>query len=407
MKKFEKIEHSINKRTSLAYIIVGSVCVVLIGIILIFNIHNASEKYLVDNGDIENIETTIGYVVKDEKIIEKNVNKVLVPVVPEGSKVAKNGILATYKGLEYANYEEKLLKMDKEILELMKDLPTVYSSEVETIEKNIYQNLKSSINETSYIKMQEYKTKIDSSMNNRAIIIGNLSPEGADIKGLIEKRNDYEQSAKESNDNILAPMTGIVSYKTDGYEGKVQASNIDKLTYEDIKSRLKEAAGSTTDVKVVNNYTAYIVTKVSLKNLSYIKEGKTYKLRLIENSNYELQATITKFVEKDDGVEVFFQVTNGIEKLINLRDIDVDVVWWTNTGLFVTNDALNKYDKVDAYYVSVIKYGEYDNIPVKIVKQNDKYSIISNYSTEEISELGLKRKNILKQYDRIVLKSNK
>ena len=51
--------------------------------------------------------------------------------------------------------------------------------------------------------MQEYKQRINSYINKRAGIIGELSPDGAEIKKLIEDRNKYEAKAKKSNDNIL------------------------------------------------------------------------------------------------------------------------------------------------------------------------------------------------------------
>ena len=52
--------------------------------------------------------------------------------------------------------------MDREILERMKDLPTVYSSEVDAIENTIYNLVKQSVGETSYNKMQEFHIELRS-----------------------------------------------------------------------------------------------------------------------------------------------------------------------------------------------------------------------------------------------------
>ena len=74
--------------------------------------------------------------------------------------------------------------------------------------------------------MQEYKQRINTYVNKRAVIIGTLSPDGAKIKELIEKRNAYELEAKKSTDNIIAPMTGLVTYKIDGLETILAGKNI-------------------------------------------------------------------------------------------------------------------------------------------------------------------------------------
>lgn len=398
------VENKINKY----YVIVGSICIIALGVLLILSIKENTKQYLVQNGTLEHTEITTGYILKKEVTIDKDQTKVLVPVISEGAKIAKNNIIATYKGEEYKNYEETLNKMDKEILERMQDLPVIYSSEVDAIEQTIYSLVKDSIDETSYNKMQEYKQKINTNINKRANIIGELSPAGAEIKKLIEERNNYEVNAKKSNDNILAPITGIVSYTTDGLETKLDYGNIDNLDYTTIKKIVDEEKKlDNRKMKVVNNYEAYVVLKASLDNLEYIEEGYDYRLKLIEQDNHELLAELEKLVKTEDGVEIYFKVTNGIEHIIDLREVEIEVVWGYADGLIVPSDALNKYDNKEASYITVIKYSEYENIPVAVKLQNDNYSVVKNYTNEELQELGLESEYELKLYDRIIVGSKK
>lgn len=53
--------------------------------------------------------------------------------------------------------------------------------------------------------------------------------------------------------------------------------------------------------------------------------------------------------------------------------------------------------------------GYLEKIYVKVLKQNDKYSIVSNYSSNELEELGydsnfISNKNSISLYDEIVVK---
>ena len=407
MKKVSKIKRMDVKLNPAGYA-AGVLFIALIVLTIFFILKPKDERMLLETGTIEKSGLYTAYVVKNEAVIKQDVSKVMVPVTAEGSKVPKGGIVATYRGEEYSNYEEKLARMDKEILELMQDLPPIYSSEIDTIDKTIYSLIKESIDETSYSKMQEYKQRINSYINKRAGIIGELSPTGAEIKELIKERNDYEAKAKKSNDNILAPITGLVSYKTDGLENKLNTDNIDNLSYTLIKTYADEDNHiSNSELKVVNNYEAYIVTKVGLELKDYIKKGYDYDLRLVENNNEIIVAELSKVEETEDGYELYFKVTNGIENIIDLRKIEVEIVWWKKTGLVVMNELLNTYENSEASYIYAVKYSDVVKVPVKIVRQNDKYSVVDNYTVEELEELNIESDYKIKLHDRIILKADK
>lgn len=402
--KNTSVKNNVNKY----YMVIGSICILAVVILLILSISKNAKQYLVNEGTLEYTEITTGYIAKKEKTIAKEQAKVLVPVISEGARISKGDIIATYKGNEYINYEETLGRMDKEILERMQDLPTVYSSEVDAIEEIIYSLVKDSIEETSYNKMQEYKRKINTNISKRANIIGELSPAGAEIKKLIRERNKYEEEAKKSNDNILAPIPGIVSYITDGLEEKLSYNTVDDLEYNAIKEIIngpKEI--DNTKIKVVNNYEAYIVMKASLENEEHIAEGYNYRLKLIEQDNYEFLAKLEKVKKTEDGIEVYFKVTNGIENIINLREAEIEIVWDYAQGLIVPNKTLNKYDGKDVYYLTVIKQGDYCNIPVVINVKNGNYIVVNNYTVEQLDEMGLTCEYKLQLYDRIILDAKK
>lgn len=398
--KYERRESTINKY----YVVVGSICMVLLAALLIVSISRNAKQYLVENGTLEYTEIVTGYIVKNEECIRKDQSKVLVPIIADGSKIAKGNIIATYKGEEYKDYEKTLAEMDKQILEKMQDLPVVYSSEIDAIEDTIHLYVKDSIGETVYNKMQDYKQKINSNINKRANIIGELSPDGAEIKKLVKERNEYEANAKKSNDNILAPMPGIVCYTADGLEDDLKVNNIKNLSYNNIKKVIDENKESdNTNIKVVNNYEAYVVLKASLDNLEYMAEGYDYRLKLIEQDNYELLGNIERIIKTEDGVEVYFRISNGIEHIVNLREVELEVVWGYAEGLIVPTEALNKYENIDSYYITAIKYSEYQNVPVRLELKNDNYSVVKNYSDEELEELNIESEYLLKLYDRIIV----
>lgn len=76
-------------------------------------------------------------------------------------------------------------------------------------------------------------------------------------------------------------------------------------------------------------------------------------------------------------------------------------------GLKVPNSSI--YYENDLACVVRDRAGYLEKIYVKVLKQNDRYSIVSNYSSKELEELGydsnfISNKKSISLYDEIVLK---
>ena len=54
-------------------------------------------------------------------------------------------------------------------------------------------------------------------------------------------------------------------------------------------------------------------------------------------------------------------------------------------------------------YVVRNRAGYFDKIAIKIDKKNDKYSIVSNYSIDELNKLNLKQTATIAIYDELIL----
>ncbi len=143
--------------------------------------------------------------------------------------------------------------------------------------------------------------------------------------------------------------------------------------------------------KIVNNYECYIAVFLKSDEAQEAEEGDTATLRLSDST--EISASIEYIREEDDGkIMIIFKITKGVESLISYRKISIDVIWWSYSGLKVANSALNQ--EGDIYYVIRNRVGYTDKIYVKILKQNENYSIIENYTTKELLELGYAQEEI-------------
>ncbi len=391
------------KNRLFVYIICSILFLIILVVIFSGVLKGRETTYLVEKGTLELSSLAESYLVKNETIIKRDNSKSLVPVIAEGKKTAKDGIIATYKNSEYDKKMAKLEEMDAEILTLMKNLPVIYSSEIESVENQIRTELKNAIGTTSYVEMQNHINDINELINRRAVVVGELSPSGEEITKLINKRNEYESEMKTSSDNVVATAQGIVSYTTDGLENYLVANDISKLSFDKIKELVKkQSTGS--DIKVIDNFYSVIFARTSVIDEQYLKSGSSYKLRVVGDKSNTLNAKLVSYYidREKNTLDLVFEIENGIEQIALLRSLELEIVWWTNTGLYVPTSAIQNIDGID--YVNVLRYGKTMNVPVKVTRSNGGSSIVKNFNEEEIKESNINSDTELKIYDTIVVK---
>ena len=123
----------------------------------------------------------------------------------------------------------------------------------------------------------------------------------------------------------------------------------------------------------------------------------------------DINSEVEYIKEQEDGkIMIVFKINKEVEKLISYRKISLDVVWWSYSGLKISNSAI--IQEGDLYYVIRNRTGYKDKILVKILKQNEDYSIIKNHTTEELKTLGYKQEEIVSMksiglYDQIEIQN--
>ena len=97
---------------------------------------------------------------------------------------------------------------------------------------------------------------------------------------------------------------------------------------------------------------------------------------------------------------LILNVDKGVEELINYRKISFDLIWWSETGLRIPNQAIVKEN--DLVYVVQNQAGYLNKLLVKVKREGEKYSIVEPYDTEELKELGFSNDDII-SYEKIAL----
>ncbi len=389
-------------------IIISLIILILLvgGFILYKNIFKKSETYTVVNGYVENITDSQGIVIKQEQIVDLNNSNTIIPLTEQGKRVRKTESVAIYKDSKYDEYIQKISDMDKQIETLVKDLPEIYSNDISYIENQIELIGNQAKNTTSYIKMQEYKTKIDELSNQKVTLLGELSPSGSKIRELIEKRTEVEENYRNSSDNVKSPMSGCVTYKLDKMENLSDISKVFNYSANDINDlyeKYKQNPSNDFGIKIVNNFLAYIIVKV--KNNDNIKVGNSYSIIFNDIVGMKETVVLNKVVNIDDQNQYcIFEINNGIEELLDSRIENVEIVWTRKTGKVIPLDSIKLNENSNIGYVTVIKNGDYIQIPVKVIISNDNMAVVDNLTDEDKNSNNIQNNNNLEIFDQVVIK---
>lgn len=352
-----------------------------------------------------------GYIIRNETVLKgENYKNGISPIKAEGEKVAKSEAIYRY----YTKGEEELLKkirdLDIKISEAMEKENNIYTADIKTLENQIYTKIYEASNLNDIQKIKEYKNEINSIITKKAKITGEYSPSGSYLKQLIEERSKYENELNNGSEYIKAVRSGVLSYRVDGLEETLTTeglASINKNMLEGLKLKTGQIVPTSNERgKIVDNFYCYIACVLKNENINTadVKVGSNLKIRL--SNSKEITAQVEYISAEDDNESlVIFKIDKYVEELIKYRKISLDILWWSESGLKVPNEAI-KYEKEDLAYVVRKRVGYTDNIYVKILKQSDKYSIIENYTykelqEKEVSEEKLKNRKTISLYDEL------
>lgn len=386
---------------------------VLLAIYIIYEMINLIIKptdiITVEKGQIFSESQAEGYIIRQEQVLKgENYKNGISQIKAEGEKVALNENVFRYYTKDEDSLITKIQELDNQIAEVQSKENNRLLSDVKVIEDEIETKLHQIYQVNDIKKVKEYKNNINDFIKKKTKIIGEKSPSGSHLKNLIQKRSEYENKLNSGSEYMKANISGMVSYKVDGLENILTPESINTIT-EDTLNNLKLKTGQIVSSnsecgKIVNNYYCYIASVVNKDKIQDLEEGKSLKLRLINGD--EIPATVEKIREDGDKNILVFKITKDVEELIEYRKINYDIIYWSYKGLKVPNSTLIEENGLN--YVIRNRAGYTDKILVKLEKQNDTYSIIDEYTTEELKGLGWTTSEIINKksigiYDEILV----
>lgn len=409
--KNDKKKKPLKNKKTIVTLIISFVFLLYCVVLFIKLLANPTDKFVVEQGKIYKEESQVGYILRDEQVVENNESSGnIVQLKAEGKKVANGEAIYRYSLENESDINSKIQDLDNQIQEALKKENTLFSSDIKLLETQIEDKLENVYESTDINKIEQQKKDINNSMQKKAKIASTLTSNGSYVQQLIETRSNYENQVNSGSKYIYSNKSGIISYKVDGLENKLTVGDFGYLNKDFLNSlNLKTGqiiASNNSKAKIINNFNNYIACVSKSEEAKNSEVGNSLKIRL-PNSE-EISANIVyKSDEGNNETLLVFEIKQDVESLINYRKIAFDIIWWSDYGMKVPNKAI-KYDGNFAYVIRT-RAGYEEKILVKVLRKNDNYSIVDNYSTQELQEAGydtssMESKKSISLYDELVIK---
>lgn len=391
--------------------IVITIIAIIVIIYAIYRIYclikKPTDTFLVETGNLSSEQSVQGYVIRDEQVIKgENYKNGMEKIKTEGEKVSVGEAIFRY----YTSGEEELVKkieeLDIKIADaLEKEESSIIPTDIKALDNKIEEKINSVYKLNNLQKIKEYKSDINNYITKKAKIAGEYSPAGSYLKELISQRSNYENQLNNGSEYITATRAGIVSYRVDGLEEVLTPTNfgtLSKKTLEGLKLKTGEIVSTSEESgKIINNFECYIACILDSEKIEEVKIGDSLKIRLSNNKETSVEIEYISEESEDESL-IVFKLDKYVEELINYRKISFDIIWWSANGLKVPNEAIKK-ESEDLNYVVRTRNGYTDKIYIKVLKQNENYTIIDNYNMTELKEKGIQQSTSISIYDEIML----
>ena len=399
---------NLKKAKKIISIIVAIAVIIYVGFAVYMLIVDSSETYIVTQDTLSQEEESIGYIIRDEKVVKgENYKNGIYPIASEGQRVAVGESIFRYYSDSEKEVKDQINGLSYKLQELLEQEKNITSADIKSIEKQIEEKIQTINTLTNYQEIVEAKKNIDNLIIKKINFIGDAT-ENKEIKRVIKDKKALEEQLKKGSQYQTTDMAGIVSYRVDGLEEKLKIDQMDQFTEEflnelDLQTG-KIITASNECGKVIDNFKCYIAVMLNSKEAMQAEIGDKVDLR-ISNAE-EISAKVFKINEQSGKRTIIFEITQLIESFVNHRKVIVDVIWWNETGLKIPTQALVKEN--GKYYVIRNKAGIQSKLLVNLKCQTDKFVIVEPYDTEELKGFGFSYDDIrnykkITNYDEIVV----
>lgn len=341
-----------------------------------------------------------GVIIRNETFIKSNKDGVLHFLVPDGSRVSKDGVIANIFNNEDASITLNKIDSVKEKINDIEDILSknnVNAADFDVANANVDNKLNSLILSSSFGNFSgitDESSQLLNALNKRQAILGETTDFKYQLSILNAELSNLEDSLSDPIGKIKSSQSGYFISKTDGYENSLKIDDLTTITPQFLNNLKKNATDSNVIGKIVSDYEWYIAANVSLTNSLNYKIGDNLTIYTETVASPKLSVTVKNINLSKDGTDavIIFACSDMNSELATMRTGAMTVVKHEYSGLRIPKKALRFIDSKPGVFVvsgMQVKFKE-----VKIIYNADDFVICEKNESSDS----------LRLYDQVVVK---
>lgn len=351
--------------------------------------------------DISDGLNITGIIIRNEALVASTGGGVMHFVIGDGSRVAKDGVIANIYDSESASITlERIDSVNSKIddIEEMLSYNDLEAADLDMINSKVSKNLNNLIvsgANGNYDSFSEKSDELLSSYNRRQAAMGETADFSAQLEGLKREKEQLSASLPAAKGTLKAERSGYFVSKADGYENVLTCDNPDSITPEYLNSIKAQSVDENVVGKIVSDYEWYIAAEVSINESLNYKEGDSLTIYTSVKSYPKLPVTVSKIniSESESSAVVLFACNDMNSELASMRTGPMTVVKKEYSGLKVPRSALRVVDSKRGVYVLTgmqVKFVE-----VNVLFTDGEYMICEKQTSDD---------TVLRLYDEVIVK---
>lgn len=342
-----------------------------------------------------------GLIIRNETLVTAAQDGVMHFVVSDGSRVAKDGVIANIYDSETASITlgeiDSVNAKIADIEEMLSynDLEAADLDMLNAKAKQSLNNLIVSGANGNYENFADCSQALLSAMNRQKAAMGQTTDFSAQLEELKSRQASLSSSLPAAKGTVKAAESGYFVSKADGYENVLSCDNLDGVTPEFLNGIEAEEVPAGVIGKIVSDYEWYIAANMTINESLNYKEGDSLTIYTSVKSYPKLPVTVSKIniSESSSSAVVIFACSEMNSELASMRSGPMTVVRQEYSGLKVPSSALRVVDSKRGVYVLTgmqVKFVE-----VNVLYKNDSYMICEKQASDD---------TVLRLYDEVIVK---
>lgn len=334
-----------------------------------------------------------GYVVREETVLPDDTSGLLQLQRAEGERVSAGGVIAVaYADQATLDRQQEIQSLETQIEQLQYAADAALGAEVSLrLDTQILQDI---IDYRTALAADRLDQAEDCGQSLRSLVLkrdytySDTTDFSAQVAELQSQLNQLRSQTGASTRRITAPQAGLYSAVVDGYETVLTPQALETLTPSQFSELEPDTSVSSTVGKLILGNTWYYAAVMDQEEAQLLQESGSLQLRFAKGIGQDLDVSLTRVSEPEDGqVVAVFRGNTYLSELTLLRRQSAEVIRETESGIRVPIEAVRLVEETvtgeDGTETTVSRTGVYCIVglearfkPVDVVYQNEEFALV-------------------------------